>query len=182
MIPLGVKSRVWGQDVPFLNALRNHPRYQNKINIETGIAVTDCDIIVCNYKQNGIKDVRSVQIVELKSRDAEPDYAQRSAYQVLNAFLGKKRSWLFYGVSFVSHSGDDFKTAKKYRWGRFDGDRIVWREVDYESVFDLVAMVKHPDTLRNRKLFKSHHGSNVVTMEVTTPLGFQILQTIVKKY
>lgn len=182
MIPLGVKSRVWGQDVPFLDALRHHPRYQNKINIETGISVTDCDIIVCNYKQNGIKDIRSVQIVELKSRNAEPDFAQRSAYQVLDAFRGKRGSWLFYGTSFVSHDGSDFKTATKYRWGRFKCDRIVWRDVDYESVFDLVAMVKHPDTLTNRKLFKSHHGSNVVTMEVALPLGFKTFQTIVKRY
>lgn len=182
MIPTGVKSRIWGQDVQFLHELRNHPRYQNRFNTETGISVTDCDFIVCNYKQDGLKDLRSVQIVELKSRDAEPDYGQLCAYRVFDAFKGKRGSWLFYGASFVSHSGPDFNSAKVYRWGRFRDGNIYWRVVDRESVFDLVTMVKHPDNLTNRRLFKSHHGKNIVAMEVSTPLGFKTLQTIVKRY
>lgn len=175
VFPPGVRARIWGQDAPFLFAMRHSAQYQNELNNQTGVSLTDCDIISCNYKQNGLKDLRSVQLVEIKSRNAEPHFSQLEAYQVFDSFRGRRGSWLNYGVSFVSHDGPDFNTATRYRWGRFKkgSDKIWWREVDRESIFDLVAMVKHPDTLSNRKIFRSHHGQKrKLEMETKTELGF----------
>ena len=172
-LPPGVKARLFGSDVPFLRALRHHPRFQNRFNEITGIAVTDCDVIVSNYKQDGLKDIACVQIIELKSRNAEPDYPQRETYRLWNLFKGKRGKVINYGASFVSYDGDSFENSRRFRWGRFKDGVIIWRQVDRETMFDLVTMLKHPDTLTNRKLFRdTNHGTTVVCTTLPTQLGF----------
>lgn len=180
--PLGVRSRTFGSDTSFLSALRNHPRFQNAIDPDTGISATDCDVIVCNYKHERQRLLQCVQIIEVKSRNAVPSRSQEEVYRIFDLFKGKRGRILNYGVSFCSYDGQTFEASKTFRWGRFKSGAIFWRQVDRETMFDLVTMLKHPDTLTTRKLFQSHHGSSVIEMVAPMPLGFSTPITIVKRY
>lgn len=180
--PTGVKARIFGSDSSFLNAIRFHPRFQNRTNLETGISLTDCDMIICNYKHESSRSVMCVQFIEVKSRNAEPDFAQTEVYKAIHSFKGNKNGLIFYGVSFVSYSGEALESSSSFRWGRFNNGVIAWRNVEREEMFDLVTMLRHPDTLTKRKLFHSHHGCRVVAMEVDTALGFKTPSIIKKQY
>jgi hypothetical protein len=180
--PAGVKSRIWGSDTSFSNALRLHPRFQNRINVDTGICATDCDLIIYNYMHRGLKDVRCFQVIEVKSNNAEPDYAQLQAYLAFNAFKGKKDGIIHYGVSFISYNGNTLELSTAFRWGRIsDEKRIGWRFVDRETMFDLAIMLKHPDTLTDRRMFRSHHCKFKVSMMVKTSLGFEVPAGIIHR-
>lgn len=180
--PPGVRARMFGSDTSFLEALRNHPRFQNSIEPDTGIGATDCDFIVSNYKHEAEKILQCVQIIEVKSRNAVPNYSQEQTYRIFDMFKGKRGRVLNYGVSFISYDGQTLLTSEKYRWGRFREGNIFWRSVDYETMFDLVTMLKHPDTLTPRVIFKSHHGRNIIEMSIRTPLGFETEAVILKRY
>lgn len=181
--PKGVRVRTFGSDSEFSGILRTHPRFQNEHDNETGIALTDCDLIVQSYKHQGMREIACVQIVEVKSRMGEPTWSQAQTYRLINKFSGRKPGVIFYGVSFVRYSGASLRSSSQIMWGRFNAiGNIWWRDTNAEEVLDLVTMLKHPQTMTRRELFKSHHGKTVISMVTRTPLGFETPVVLEKRY
>jgi len=180
----GNKVRIFGTECAFLQSLRNHPRFQNRFNPLTGIAVSDCDVLVYNYKCDGSNELPCVQFIEVKSRLSRPDFAQTQLYKALDSFKGVKQKdrLIFYGVSFVSYEGCDWPPTGTIQWGRFRRGEIAWKSVGVEKMWNLVTMIDNPDSMQPRRPTKAHHRKWYEYKSVPTQLGFSVNAKVVNAY
>jgi hypothetical protein len=180
------KTRVFGSDVPFLEWLRGNRGIDS---VNDGIAVTDTDIMVHQYKsaivdaegrRNGFtRNIQALMAIEVKTRGGLPNTSQQDTLWKSHLTvkpLFRLGTWTLrnFGWSFVSLSGLRPDDSKRIRWGRFDiHGQIEWSDIQEELLTDLIAFLRHPDNF-DARVFRRHHKTQNVWRMEKQPLGFKV--------
>jgi len=188
------KDRVFGQDTPFLHWLRTHPDLP-AVGPLCGIVATDSDIVIHRYKIGlpdgiGTRDVQSLMDLEIKTRNGEPDDAQRDTLWKRHLFAGRKTLkrngqviWLvrWWGCFFLSLSGV-CPECSTLRWGDFPkgSRRIRWRHIDQATLVRILRHDLHPHSLTPQP-FRRHHKTGEITVTEVLPLGFTAEKPVIKR-
>ena len=186
------RQRMYGSDNVWGAWVRSLGGYGGPLpssSLMRGTTINDWDMIVHQYKtpvdNQGTRDVHCLMFVECKTRLAlvAPSQAEtlwfnhqatRKKYQVRKVASANKVAVWHYGVSVLSCEGDDPARAQHFRWGRFDdAGRIVYHDINADTVVGLLAFDCDPDTLRANS-FRRHHKVRLISRMVTTPLGFLV--------
>ena len=197
------RDRVFGEDKPFCEWMRNHELLPSNAD-KTGFVATDCDLIVHRFKREvlsgfGSKQFQGLMHVEAKTRSSVPRSSQIDTLAKLNE---TSRCHLNidgmevrnFGVFVLSMSGLTPEDSCEMRWGVFpDIGRkkkrfgiaktaadLKWIPITTDALIRVLLFDLHPRNLVDRP-FRNHHKETVCVEEVTTPLGFQVEKQIVRK-
>jgi hypothetical protein len=107
----------------------------------------------------------------LSMRDVKPDPEHKRSYTI------RSFGWSFLRLSSTTPDDSDVIT-----WGRFDEFGVIkWRQISLEMLNDLIAFIRHPDSLKLQP-FHRHHGSRSIFRMEAQPLGFEVPIIDVEKY
>jgi hypothetical protein len=193
------RQRMYGSDNVWGKWVRSLGAYGGPLpssSLMRGTTINDWDMIVHQYKtpvdNQGTRDVHCLMFVECKTRLATVASSQaetlwfnhqatRKKYQARKVASDAKVAVWHYGVSVLSCEGDDPACAQRFRWGRFDHEgRIVYRDINADTVIRLLAFDCDADTLRPNS-FRRHHKVQTINRLVLTPLGLWVEEQAVKR-
>jgi len=178
-------------ETPFGAWVRRQSEIESR---RTGLSVTDIDWCFHKFKTSvdrlGTREIQLMLMVELKTYNAEPSYAQLDDLYQLHQIMATKKKvkrlngapvslWHF-GVHVLSLPQTLPAHSYACRWGRFSDDgRLCWRSIPTAQLTSLLGFRMNPDTFTPLEL-RRHHASRAVITRVQTDLGFWV-DTIVWK-
>lgn len=189
------KQRRYESDSPFSQWVRNHPElpsYDNKNNF--GLVLTDVDLIFHRYlspSETGQKrEIQALMYLEVKTRNGDLNPSQKDTLFKHHRFCydiqsGKAKvqeingnKVIHFGYSIIKLSGTYPGDSQVMYWGRFTQDmQISYRIIDEKTLTSLLRFDIHPQSFCV-KPFRLHHKERQVVERITTPLGFEIEQSI----
>lgn len=183
------RQRLYGSDVPFCDWMRKHPELPS-YSSSMGFAASDADVFIHRYLHvvdaNGTRDIQSLAMLEIKTRNGEPTWSQADTlYKLHQSMVGTKEIesvivWNF-GVSFISISDERPDKSDCIKWGRFQGaSKVRWRKIGLDLLLDLLKFERHHDNLEKNP-FRRHHKTSEIWRLAPQPLGFMWPERIVKR-
>lgn len=172
------RSRVFGSDTDFCAWHRKHADLQATSNL--GMTLNDIDVLVHRYvhcrDKIGTRDIQCLMHLEVKTRNGEPQFAQRDSFCKLNLFRGDRRHKrmriINFGVFFLSMSHTSPDNSTSMRWGRFThSEEIEWRTINESQLLRLLRFDVDPSTLEPLQ-FRRHHKTRETIERRVMPLGF----------
>ena len=179
------RDRIYGEDTEFSAWLRKQERIPSSV-----VSVSDCDYVIHRYKQPvdglGTRDLQAMMILEVKTRNGEPRFAQLDSMYLQHEFSKgqmrkKSTTVVHHGVSFLSLSGTTPDNSSRMRLGRFGEEKAInWRPVDGQTLESLLLFNLHPDSLTPNP-YRRHHKTNTFQEMMSFPLGFSAPVTIITR-
>ncbi len=172
-------SRRDGRDTPFSAWVREHPELDSNGN---KLCVTDSDLWVHRYsersdaKRKNSVDIRdvvdSIMMVEIKTFDAEPRYAQRDTLTVIDALL--RKAGMVNGRRRTVRIDDARLTYRRHRMVRCFGvhvlqlsgdrpdnsERIIWDGryfLNEQFLIEMLRFERDPDAPSRALETRRHH-------------------------
>jgi hypothetical protein len=175
------RDRIFGEGSEFGEWLRKQSSIPS-----SKVVATDCDWIIHRYKTDidgiGVRDIQAMMLLEVKTRNAEPRYAQLHTMwlQHLHSRTGRRRIFdrgnqvFHHGVSVLSMSGTTPDNSERMRWGRFqESCNLTWKEINREQLDLLLLFELDPDRFTPRP-HRRHHVRRVIEALEQFPLGFSV--------
>jgi hypothetical protein len=179
------KRRIYGQDKPMLEWVRENPELP-AYSINHGRTVNDVDFLIHQYMTEvdalGTREVQFMIHIETKSRNGEPDKSQADTlFKEHIMKRGTKRisgkQVRHHGVAVLSLSGQSPSDSEVIRWGRFQGfgplPEITFRQISECELLDLMTFRRDPDTFAEIELRRHHKTQRLIKVE-TSPLGLEV--------
>jgi hypothetical protein len=185
------KSRVYGEDSPYLRWVRGNKNLPSRSGI-AWIGVQDVDCLIHEFMTRvdrvGTRELQAFMFQEAKTRNGEPDSSQRDTWWKIHRMMTGVGTLLldcqtlwFYGVSVVSFSGTYPDDSDKIRWGRYDDiGNIRFRSITTEQLTLLNRFDLDPDTLKKID-YRRHHKTQVFAIQTVAELGFPIIEKKTRK-
>lgn len=193
--------RHFGDETPFSSWLRskNNPDEIPSCSSDVGVSFTDIDLMAtCWRKKHTGQQVKSMLIIEVKTRSGLLTKAQESAYSSLQCFTGQRllsgTVIRFYGCALLRMDGVCPKDSKSMWWCRYPMEvrkntksiastsEMIESEINEEMLIKILRFDLHPISLKPFRPEKVHHGEKIVIQSIITPLGFEIEKPIKKTW
>lgn len=177
------RNRIYGSDTPFCEWMRRQSDLP-ACSRDCGFVATDNDITIHRYLTQlrdsvGTRDIQALMYIEIKTRNGEPTKSQRDTLRKIHLFRGTKtyqgQHIRFWGYYILSMSGTDPDNSSIIRWGRFqskEDDKIIWTQIDIETLKKLLRFDVHPDNFTRRPFRRHHTLDRLYILEERMPLGF----------
>jgi len=192
------KIRYYDSDTPFGQWLRSQKELPSN-SIDFGLIASDVDMLVEVWKTKRTgKVIKSIMMIEVKTRQADSDFAQMQLLSAMSAFAGKKDfpdvQFRFYGVCFLLLDGTQPDNSSKMIWRRFplkmlsptkstfDAGHLISSDITKAQLLQLLRLEIHPISLRTFQPETSHHGSKLITIAESMPLGFNVDRVVKKSW
>ena len=173
------RARIFGEGTEFGEWLRRQEAIPS-----SKVVATDCDFVIHRYKTDvdgiGVRDIQAMMILEVKTKNAEPRYAQLHTMWLQHRFASTGRRRIFdrgnqvfhHGVAVLSMSGTTPENSTCMRWGRFqESCDLTWKEINQEELELVLLFELDPDKFTPRP-HRRHHTTRVIEAIERFPLGF----------
>lgn len=187
------RPRIYGEDSDFSGWLRSNSALDS---VEFSISVNDRDFTLHKFKTNvdsvGTRAVHLMMAIEVKTRGGMPGWAQRQTkffeHQLLRktrrlvcSETGIKTSVWHFGYFVLSLFGTAPQAGRHVTWCRFQPNgAIEGRTIQTAELERILRFEVRPDTLKPL-ILRRHHKTRHLVNEVQAPLGFTVLEKVVKR-
>ena len=176
------RDRLFGSDVPFMAWCRSC-KLLPSWSPDCGWVQTDVDTFIHRYltciDKQGTREVQPMMELEVKTQGGDLTNSQVDTYRKKHATTMPHLKWrgqtlVNYGVSFVRMDGTSPEDSTWIKWGRFNRSslqEIVWHDIEFDQLIQLMRFELNPDTLSTNS-FRRHHKTRKVLVVEKTALGF----------
>lgn len=193
--------RHFGDETPFSSWLRSKHKSGDipSVSPDLGVVFTDIDLLVqCWRKKTTGESIRSMFIIEVKTRNGILTRPQESIYSAMQAFAGQRvfgnQVIRFYGCMSLLLNGTSPNNSDRIIWKRFpmivknrakqvpNVDNMIETDISESQLISLLRFDIHPVSLRAFRPERSHHGSRITVRTVLTELGFPVEEVVKEQW